>query len=630
MRALVFVAAAATALAAQSGVSAGRCQYGETAAVFNIPSAYESYVRFSIPYYNFSESAYVWATNVGGGALKLSYNSGASVFIQNNLSTGLAYQIYAAEQSLACTATQFSGFNTPFPDLSQFRAVNDVTGCPRVEDINGVDVYRFDFNYTDPKQNTNSASRFDPPNQDGPGYVGIYRWYQNAKTGAPVRFHTIVGHNVVFGGSHVDEYIVDYISFQASQAWPEAEFFLPPAGMPCTQSNNPFGPTVSQDVHKANLKTWGRDEPTDFHSMFPEGAARRRAIADAHAEVHSELLNGTTHSNHAMARLHTSARYVAGRNRYLRHSGLNYTVGLNGMAHLTHEERLRRSTGFRPTAHTATAADFARIAKQGKGQRPLGQDQPADECSFYRLSGRQLPNAVDLTRYTFPAKDQGTCGSCWSFGATGAIEGALWRATGQPKRASQQNLMDCSWYYGNAACGGGNDYTGFSFLIAQNQATIATEEMYGPYLNKNGFCHYDLARNWTAGNIRDVLQFKGCVHVNTAFQGNQPTGEELTPSLRDALYTMQRPISVAIDATQPDFYYYTGGYYYDPNCGNGLQDLDHQVLAVGYTTRAGIHYTRVKNSWSNHWGEDGFVWISQKDNNCGVATSPNFITTSFD
>jgi len=83
------------------------------------------------------------------------------------------------------------------------------------------------------------------------------------------------------------------------------------------------------------------------------------------------------------------------------------------------------------------------------------------------------------------------------------------------------------------------------------------------------------------------------------------------------------PISVAIDAAHKSLSFYSNGVYYEPECSS--TDLDHAVLAVGYGRIGGEDYWLVKNSWSTYWGNDGYVLMSQKNNNCGVATDATYV-----
>merc|ERR1711874_304199 len=65
------------------------------------------------------------------------------------------------------------------------------------------------------------------------------------------------------------------------------------------------------------------------------------------------------------------------------------------------------------------------------------------------------------------------------------------------------------------------------------------------------------------------------------------------------------PVSVAIEADQSSFQYYSSG-----------------VLAVGFGSESGTNYWKVKNSWGTSWGMNGYVLIERGVNKCGIASGP--------
>lgn len=182
-------------------------------------------------------------------------------------------------------------------------------------------------------------------------------------------------------------------------------------------------------------------------------------------------------------------------------------------------------------------------------------------------------------------KNQGACGSCWAFSATGAIESA-YLLKGSSPLVSEQQLVDCSQSYGNQGCNGGWMDSAFQYVRDKG---LTGQDAY-PYVARDQACKIDSGA-WKISGFVDV---PGCDSLLNALSG--------------------RPISVAVDAS--NWSLYKGGIL--SNCG---VNVNHGVLLIGVTDAN----WRIKNSWGTGWGENGFIRLA-RGNTCAVCSYPSYPT----
>ena len=267
----------------------------------------------------------------------------------------------------------------------------------------------------------------------------------------------------------------------------------------------------------------------------------------------------------------------------------NFTMGINKFSDLTNEE-------------------FKMFYVNGMQGVVVG----SYGCKTYSNSASSAPSSIDWRQKgaVTSVKDQGQCGSCWTFSSAGTMEGAWAISTGKLVDLSEQQLVDCATgvSYGSHGCNGGQMEGADKYAIATGMCSLASYPYVSGDTKTGGDCK--------ASTCSKVAHFSSCSDV--------APNDQL--SLKGAV--AMQPVSVAVQADSYAFQHYSSGVLTDSKCGTSL---NHGVLAVGYGTENGQKYWLVKNSWGTSWGDNGYIKIARTESTndagiCGIAMQPSFIS----
>jgi len=199
---------------------------------------------------------------------------------------------------------------------------------------------------------------------------------------------------------------------------------------------------------------------------------------------------------------------------------------------------------------------------------------------------RYHPDSHDWKYVMGAVRNQQSCGSCWAFGAVGAVEG-VWAMAGNGKvDLSEQMLVDCA----QGDCNGGWADDALDTIISKG---IPTESDY-PYTATSGTCK----------PFTPAVRISGFNFINVHYEG--------TDTLADSVYN-NGPHVVYVYVND-NWRHYTYGIFDDPYCST--TSYNHAVINVGYDKTEG--YWTIRNSWASSWGESGHIRMNLGTNVCNI------------
>ena len=196
------------------------------------------------------------------------------------------------------------------------------------------------------------------------------------------------------------------------------------------------------------------------------------------------------------------------------------------------------------------------------------------------------------------------CGSCWAFATAAVLESHIsLQNSGKTVIISPQELVDCvdnsKKCGGTGGCQGATQELGFDYI--KNRGISLLKDY--PYFAKEGKCKGD--------NVKKIATIGDFIKL--------PEND-----YNALIQTVANVGPVAVSVAADEWSFYDSGIF-NGSCGT---EVNHVVALEGYgTDENGNNYWLVRNSWSESWGEKGYIRIyrekSAKDVVCGIDSNPN-------
>ncbi len=261
-------------------------------------------------------------------------------------------------------------------------------------------------------------------------------------------------------------------------------------------------------------------------------------------------------------------------------------------------QQLIDSKGYRWVAGRTTLSDLPAEERQHwlGFVPPMGYDEwLAKQPKLTADPKMVFPTAFDWrdSGIVTPVKNQGGCGSCWAFGATGAFEAAIKKHDGIVYDLAEQQPLSCN-VYGSTCAGGWIEPV---YELFQRYGAVLESCM--PYQQADLPCTQDQC----------PVAVKLKTWVNVADDVN---------SIKQALMT--GPVATGF-TVYDDFFNYTSGCY--QHTWGGVAG-GHIIVVVGWDDNfcgTGQGAWICKNSWGQGWGNlAGYFYIKWGDSDIGRGT----------